>query len=530
MLNSIFQNERLCSSGAVDDHTLEFSAMDTDSHSRGKSHLAEDFFDDFTNSAHLFHDDVLKRVASIDSPKKAFNILNKYASRCRRLNGENLNFSIDERESQMISSPSVETLIHLGAEKFIKSSSKVSDELSVLSHPYPSSVLCQSEEDCVGVRLVQSLLSCAEKVDKKEYEEAYELLLECDRMSSSRGSVVERLVFYFSEGLYERIDRETGRVTPKGLGKKFEDPLVAVRSPDETMIAFHNELPISQITKFAGMQAVVDNVGEARKVHFIDFEIRNGIQCIILMQALVDRCGNPLDSLRISAVCVGGETRAGVEATGRRLASFAGSLGLSFSFEVVVVEDLLELDEKSFSRVDVDEVVVVYAEYTLSYMIGGSDRLHHVMKVVRGLRFRVMVVAEVEANCNSPIFVERFVEAMLFYGAYFESMSVCMRSVEHRCIAEATCFGASIRNVVAAEGRERKIRHVGIGVWRAFFARFGFEETELSMSSLYQANLVVKNFASGSFFTFGIDGKSFIIGWKRTPMSSISAWRFDVPI
>ncbi|XP_042056482.1 DELLA protein GAIP-like [Salvia splendens] len=189
---------------------------------------------------------------------------------------------------------------------------------------------------------------------------------------------------------------------------------------------------------------------------------------------------------------------------------------------------MLELDEKSFSRVDVDEVVVVYAEYTLSYMIGGPDRLHHVMKVARGLRFRVMVVAEVEANCNSPIFVERFVEAMLFYGAYFESMAGCVKSEEHRCIAEATCFGSSIRNVVAAEGRKRKIRHVGIGVWRAFFARFVFEETELSMSSVYQANLVVKNFASGSFFTFGIDGKSLIIGWKGTPMSSISAWRFDL--
>ncbi|XP_042056480.1 DELLA protein DWARF8-like [Salvia splendens] len=258
---------------AVDDHALEFSA-----YSRGKNYLDEDFFDDFTNSAHLLHDDVLKRVVSINSPKKPFNILNKYASRCRRLNGDNLNFSIYERESQP--------------------------------------PLSELEEDCVGVRLVQCLLSCAEKVDKEEYEEAYELLLKCDRMSSSKGSVVERLLFYFSEGLYERIDRETWRVTHKGLGKKFEDPLVAVRSSDETMIAFHNELPVSQITKFAGMQAVVDNVGEARKVHFIDFEIRKGIQCIILMQALVDRCGDPLDSPRISAVCVGGETRAGVEASG----------------------------------------------------------------------------------------------------------------------------------------------------------------------------------------------------------------------
>ncbi|XP_057811480.1 DELLA protein RGL1-like [Salvia miltiorrhiza] len=561
MLSSIFQNERFYSYGTVDDHSLENLVkqygdeeavevamdMDIDSYGRGKSSSADDTAHadyvaygsevEYTSLDNLYHDntpqfcscgDELKRVVSVKSPQKPFQILKKYASRCRRLNGENMTFASYERESQMIFSPSVETLIQLGAEKFIKSSSKVSDELSVLCHPYPSSILCHSGEDCEGVRLVETLLSCAEKVDKKQYEEACELLLECDRMSSATGSVIQRLVFYFAEGLYEKIDRETGQITPKGLGKKVEDPLIAVRSPDETTMAFHKELPISQITKFAGIQAVVDNVGEARKVHFIDFEIRKGIHCIILMQALVDRCGVPIECLRISAVCVGGEMRASVEATGRRLVSSAQSLGLSFSFDVVMVEDLLELNEKCF-QIDREEVVSVYAEYTLTHMIGRPDRLEHVMKVMRSLSFRVMVVAEVETNCNSPIFVDRFVEALFFYGAYFESMADCVRNVEQRCIAEATCFGSSIRNVVATEGRERKIRHVRMSVWRSFFSRFGFEETELSMSSVYQANLVVKNFASGSFFTFGIDGKSLIIGWKGTPMSSISAWRFSVP-
>lgn len=558
MLSSIFETERFHSRGAVDDHSLEnlvkrssfCGGEDMDSFGCGKSSFADDSYQqeyvaEFGSTDHLSLDaapqsfscgDESRTVVSVDSLKESdpikpekkgsFQILKKYASRCRRLNGENVNFTSYERERQMSCGLSIETIIHLGAEKFIKSSSQLSHELSVLSHPYASSILCHSKQDSEGVQLVQSLLSCAEKIDNNKYEEAYELLLECERMSSAEGSPVQRLVFYFTEALYEKMDRETGRVSSKGLGKKAEDPLMAVNSPDETKIAFHTELPISQITKFAGIQAVVDNIGEASKVHFIDFEIRKGIHCIILMQALADRCGHRIQHLKITAV--GTKSEASIVATGRQLMSFAQSLGLPFSYHVVMVEDILELNETRF-ELDAEETIAVYAEYTFTHMIGQQDRLEHVMKVMRALSFCVMVVAEVEANCNSPIFVDRFVEALLFYGAYFESMAECVKNEKQRCIAEATCFGSSIRNVVATEGNERKIRHVRIDVWRSFFTRFGFEETELSMSSVYQANLVVKNFSSGSSFTFDIDGKSLIIGWKGTPVSSLSAWKFNAP-
>ncbi|KAH6769593.1 hypothetical protein C2S52_014396 [Perilla frutescens var. hirtella] len=575
MLSSIFQTERFHSCGDVDDHSLDNLVkqsgfcrgvdqdmdldldLDSDCFSCGKSFSADETNQQehvaFGSTDHLFLDttrsfscgDELRKVVADDSqkgsdmikpgkkgfdhrlPSASFDILKKYGSRCRRLSGENTSFPSYESELRMTCGLSVEMIIQLGAEKFIKSSSQVSDELSVLSHPYASSIMSHSKEDSEGVHLVQSLLSCAEKLDKKQYQQAHELLLECEGMSSAVGTPTQRLVFYFTEALYEKFDRETGSVSPKGLGKKVEDPLLALRSRDETLITFHNELPISQITKFAGVQAVVDNIGEASKVHFIDFEIRKGIQCIILMQALVDRCGStPIEHLKITAV--GKSSEASVKATGSRLVSFARSLGLSFSFHEVMVDDMLDLNADSF-EVEAEEVVAVYAEYSFKFLIGQQDRLEHLMNVIRSLSFRVMVVAEVEANCNHPNFVDRFVDSLFFYGAYFEAMADCVKTEEQRFIGESTCFGSSIRNIVATEGEERKIRHARIGVWRSFFTRFGFEESELSMSSVYQANLVVKNFSCGSSFTFGVDGKSLIVGWKGTPMSSVSAWRFNLP-
>lgn len=99
---------------------------------------------------------------------------------------------------------STETIIRLAEESFVQSTSQSSDEISLLSHPYPSSILCHSVKDSEGVQLVQNLLSCTEKVGKQKYECARKLLEECGRLgSSSAGSPVQRLVVYFAE-LYMR--------------------------------------------------------------------------------------------------------------------------------------------------------------------------------------------------------------------------------------------------------------------------------------------------------------------------------------
>ncbi|XP_012846595.1 PREDICTED: DELLA protein RGL3-like [Erythranthe guttata] len=544
MLNNIFQTEQFSTSVASDEYNLEKLAKESgfyegDQEWGGSESIDMDFF---TCGTSLFAQstphtsscgDEFKKIIEPgktgfdrfhSSSSSSFEILNKYGSRCRRFNGENKNLQKYGTEANEPSTfrLSIEQIIRVASENFIEySTSQISNEVSILSHPYPSSILCHSKEDSQAVELVQNLLLCAEKVNAKQYERAKKILLECDRMSSPKGTPIQRLVFYFTEALYEKIDGETGNITRKGLSKKTEDPLEALKSSEETMIAFHKEVPLSQITKFAGIQSVVDNIGDAKKIHFIIFEIRKGIQCTILMQALSENC---VEHLKITSV--GTKTsRASMEKTGTQLTSFSNSLGFRFSFNVVIVDDISDLDKSQF-KIEENEAIIVYAEFALTNMIGQSDRLEHLMKLIKALNPCVMVVTEVEANCNSPIFVDRFVEALFFYGASFELMGDCMKNDEkHRFIAEGTCFGSSIRNIIATEGGERKIRHVSVSVWRAFFERFGFEEIELSDSSIYQANLVLKNFAFGDSFTFNFDGKSLIIGWKGTPISSLSAWK-----
>ncbi|KAL2506834.1 DELLA protein RGL2 [Abeliophyllum distichum] len=502
----------------------------------------DDLYLDVVSPPFQSSDGEYRKLVSVDSenselnaPKKkrhygfssgSLEILKRYGSRFRRFNSEKVNVPSSEIQYTDSSgpTPAAELIIQLAAEKLIQFSFVCSDELSMLNHPYPSSILADSAGDSKEVHLVQNLLLSAKNVGERQYERAIKLLRECDRMSSTRGSPVQRLVFYFTEALYEKIDRETGTVTPKGLGKKTEDPLEALKFQDSTLIAFHCELPLAQITRFAGTQALVEHVAEARKVHIIDLQIRNGIYCTILMQALSTRFENPIEHLRMTVV--GTKSKEKIEATGRRLTSFAQSLNMPFSFNIVMAEDILDLNKDLF-RLDDDEAITIYAAYTLKAMIGCPDRLEHMMRVIRTINPRVMIFTEIEANCNSPIFVDRFVEALFYYGAFFDFIANCMKDDEkNRRDAESTYFSSSIRNIVAAEGEERKIRHVSMRVWRAFFARFGLVEVDLSMSSMYQANLILKKFSCGNACTFDMDGKCLIIGWKGTPLSSLSAWKF----
>jgi len=204
-------------------------------------------------------------------------------------------------------------------------------------------------------------------------------------------------------------------------------------------------------------------------------------------------------------------------------------MNLTFSFKVVMVSDMLDLKEDLF-EVDADETVAVYSEYFLRSMISQPKRLESIMGVVRSINPCIMVVTEVEANHNSPAFVSHFIEALFFFSAYFVCLETFMKWDDPNImIIESEYFGEGVRSIVAAEGEERKIRHVKIDVWRAFFGLFGMVDTELSMSSLDQARLVVKKFDCEKSCTLDMNGKCLIIGWKGTPIHSLSVWKFLLP-
>ncbi|XP_065863801.1 DELLA protein RGL2-like [Euphorbia lathyris] len=420
---------------------------------------------------------------------------------------------------------STEKIMRIAGERFIQSFTETIDVVSMLDNPFNVSLSGLSDEDAKKVELAQLLLSAAEKVGHQLYNRARILLNHCDELSSFTGNAVERVVYYFSKALRERIDRETAKVTfQTGLGnQQFFNVDEAIMAPSPNILAIYQEIPFSQVSQYAGIQAVVENVTRAKKVHIIDPGIRIGVQWTGLMQALVEESGCPLELLKITAI--GTSMKDLIEDTGKRLTSFAQSINLPFSFNIVMVSDILDLQPNHFDF-DSDETLVIYCEHWLRTLLPVPDRLSYMMKLIKTLKPSIMVVTEPECHSTSPSFVTRFIEALFFHSAYFDCLESCMGNEQNRIEIECLHFGDGIRNILATEGEERKLQTAKLHVWRAYFARFGMVETELSTSSLCQGRLVARKFACGSACTLEQDGKSLLIGWKGTPIYSLSVWRF----
>ncbi|XP_057811477.1 DELLA protein RGL1-like [Salvia miltiorrhiza] len=452
-------------------------------------------------------------------PSAAMEILRHYRSRAGAADG-GLERDEGKRQSQRASPPtllSVSQLIELAVRSFIHSNSENGNDfhLSAVIHQDKTPFSSLSRGESEDIRLVQDLLSCARAVCNHRYACASELLKEFSKLSSGSTNVMQRLVYCFAESLRDKIEIETrGSVNTRPL--QLIPPISATAS-------FIEKLHFNQVMQFAGVQAVLDHLSSRRKVHVVDFGLYGGLRHSILMQALATSSERPLQHLKITAVATQSNLLTEEEA-GARLENLAKSLNLSFSFHVISFEDILSL-QQSVLRLDPEETVVVQAAHALRFMI---PKLENLMTVIRSIDPHVMIITEVEANVDSPVFVNRFVEALFYFGAGFDYLQYCLKDdLAARAYVESKLYSPSIRHIVAAEEEERKFRFVGINFWRETFARFGMEETELSKLALNHANSVLNKFDCRDSCKLGLNGNTLIVGWKDTPIFSLSAWKFQ---
>lgn len=422
---------------------------------------------------------------------------------------------------------SPEEIMRVAGARYIQFSDLRYDDFSMVMHPFGHALSGLSDDETKDVELVHLLLAAAEKVGYEQFERASRLLSRCEWIASERSNPVQRIVYYFAEALRERIDRATGRFMPKEA-KAEKNEIYHGLGTNIVSVSSYEYLPLVQAVQFTGIQAVVENVASASKIHIIDLQIRSGVQWSGLMQALAER-ERRVEILKITSVAAAAPVLLGnqnIEECGKRLETVAASFRLPFSFNVVYVDDMKNIDQEMF-KIGSDETLAVYCPFVLRTLVSRPSCLENLMRVMKNLNPAIMVVMEVEANHNSPSFVSRFIEALFFYSAYFDSLDTCMeKEVELRKGIESM-FCKGIRNIVAMEGEERIARSVKMEVWSAFFERFRMVELGFSDSSLYQANLVIKQFPCARFCTLERIGKSVIVGWKGTPINSVSAWKFS---
>ncbi|GAA0165177.1 hypothetical protein LIER_20646 [Lithospermum erythrorhizon] len=310
----------------------------------------------------------------------------------------------EERTAEGNPKLSTDQIIILVGERFIGFSSHKFININAHTYPYSSNLEGITLHDKMDVELVQLLLTVTEKISHKQTDRACKLLFNCKKLASNLGTPVQRAVFYFAEALAKKIERETGQIVSNiPQHSKISSKLKHHRA----VLAWYHKLPFPQALQFAGVQAILEKVMMNSKVHMIDIQMRIGATWAIVMQALSEQQGFKVKQLKLTVI----ETieKEAVQEACTQLQNFAKTLNLIFSDHIILLSDMKDLRHHQF-EVEPDEVVVAHAPVVLRSMIARPRCLERLMSTLKRLNPSVMVITEVEANHNSPSFVNRFVE------------------------------------------------------------------------------------------------------------------------
>ncbi|KAL0332823.1 UNVERIFIED_CONTAM: DELLA protein GAI [Sesamum calycinum] len=135
-------------------------------------------------------------------------------------------------------------------------------------------VLVDSQE--TGVRLVHTLMACAEAVQQENMKLADALVKHVGLLAVSQVGAMRKVATYFAEALARKIYK----IYPQdSLESSYSDVL---------QMHFYETAPYLKFAHFTANQAILEAFAGATRVHVIDFSLKQGMQWPALMQAL---CG-----------------------------------------------------------------------------------------------------------------------------------------------------------------------------------------------------------------------------------------------
>ncbi|KAF5748680.1 hypothetical protein HS088_TW04G00638 [Tripterygium wilfordii] len=402
-------------------------------------------------------------------------------------------------------------------EKHQPSSSSTPPPSQQINHGFPTA----SEQDLQdsGLQLVHLLLACAEAVAKEDYMLARRYLHHLNQVVTPLGDSMQRVASCFTEALTARL---AATLTTKPTTSTSSPKPFSPFPPNSLEILkiyqiLYQACPYIKFAHFTANQAIFEAFEAEERVHVIDLDILQGYQWPAFMQALAARPGGA-PFLRITGV---GPSIESVQDTGRCLAELAHSLHVPFEFHPVG-EELEDLKPHMFNR-RVGEALAVNSVNRLHRV--PSNYVGQLLAMIRDQAPNIVTVVEQEATHNGPYFLGRFLEALHYYSAIFDSLDATFPpdSVQ-RAKVEQYIFAPEIRNIVSCEGRERTMRHERLEKWRKLMEGKGFEGVPLSVNAVTQSKILLGLYSCDGYRLIEDNG-CLLLGWQDRALLAASAWR-----
>ncbi|GMN68329.1 hypothetical protein TIFTF001_037386 [Ficus carica] len=404
-----------------------------------------------------------------------------------------------------------------------------------------------SDDSNKGVRLVHLLMAAAEAVggENKSRDLARVILVRLKELvSPTKGTNIERLAAHFSEALHSLLEcAAAGGPHSKHHHHHFfnGDNNHHHHHQNDVVAAFQFLQDMSPYVKFGHFtanQAILEAAAHDRRIHIVDYDIMEGIQWASLMQALVSRKdGPPSPHLRITALSRGASSSSSsaaarrsigtVQETSRRLAAFAASIGLPFSFH----QCRLDSDESfrpSAVKLVKGEALIVNCMLNLPHFSYRSqESVESFLSGAKTLKPRLITLVEEEAPPPPPTptdggqFVARFMDLLYQYSAVYDSLEAGFpMQGRGRALVERVFLGPRI---VGSLGRIYRARRDERGSWGEWLAVAGCSAVPVSFANICQAKLLMGLFNDG-YRVEELASNRLVLGWKSRRLLSASLW------
>ncbi|CAL5325454.1 hypothetical protein CsSME_00004709 [Camellia sinensis var. sinensis] len=374
------------------------------------------------------------------------------------------------------------------------------------------------EEQDSGLQLVHHLLACAEAVAKEDYMLGRRYLHHLNRVVTPLGDSMQRVASCFTEALSARLAATLATKPSPSISKPFTPFPPNSLEILKIYQILYQACPYIKFAHFTANQAIFEAFEAEERVHVIDLDILQGYQWPAFMQALAARPGGA-PFLRITGVGPSPET---VRETGRCLTELAHSLHVPFEFHPVG-EQLEDLKPHMFNR-RVGEALAVNSVNCLHRLPPGNC-LGNLLAMIRDQAPNIVTIVEQEASHNGPYFLGRFLEALHYYSAIFDSLDATFPpDSAQRAKVEQYIFAPEIRNIVACEGPERVMRHERLEKWRKIMEGKGFKGVPLSANAVTQSKILLGLYSCDGY-RLTEDKDSLLLGWQDRAILAASAWR-----
>ncbi|KAI7745299.1 hypothetical protein M8C21_017220 [Ambrosia artemisiifolia] len=384
-----------------------------------------------------------------------------------------------------------------------------SDVIDVVPESPRPVVLVDSQE--VGIRLVHTLMACAEAIQQDNMKLAEALVKHVGILVASQTGAMAKVATYFAGALAQRIYK----IYPK-------------ESLENLQMHFYESCPYLKFAHFTANQAILEAFAGATRVHVIDFSLNQGMQWPALMQALALRTGGP-PAFRLTGIGPPQpDNTDALQQVGWKLAQLADTIGVEFEFRGFVANSLADIDADMLDiRPTEMEVVAVNSVFELHRLLARPGAVEKVLNSIKDMKPKIVTVVEQESNHNDAVFLDRFNEALHYYSTMFDSLesSALTQSNDQDLAMSEVYLGRQICNVVACEGTDRVERHETLTQWRTRMNSAGFDPVHLGSNAFKQASMLLALFAGGDGYRVEENDGCLMLGWHTRPLIATSAWQ-----